>query len=479
MKCSRCTEDQYLIYIELIRRVNKQSAYSNAYLCPKCISKDPLRLSAAYSTFTKHYTAAERKRRSENSRRKWKDPEARRNLLRAAAEKMTDSVRAKLSKSLKDKFKDDATYCEKVKRARRKIWRDKEYQSSRLETLEKFITTAKEIHGDKYDYEKVEYHGAKKKVIITCRSHGQFAQRPSDHIHYENGCPKCALEITESRPQKEIADFIRNLGQKVSINDTEALDGLEIDIFVPALNFGVELHGAYRHSYGTIESKTQRRKHQRKALAAIKKKVSLFQIFDYEWMHKRRIVESSIKHSLGLSDRAYARKCKVIRCNSDAVKAFFDDNHLAGYRPAKHHYCLETGGEIVCAISLSPLKDGYEIIRFANKSGMSIVGGFSRLLDAFKKDKDPKMIFTYSDARMPSRGSVYERCGFTRIGITKPGYFYWRNNKVFDRRKFQKHKLRKTLSSYDDAKTEAENMFANRYRRIWNAGNHKFIWNKP
>ena len=38
-------------------------------------------------------------------------------------------------------------------------------------TNEEFIQQAKEIHGDKYDYSKVEYIGANNKVIIICREH--------------------------------------------------------------------------------------------------------------------------------------------------------------------------------------------------------------------------------------------------------------------------------------------------------------------
>ena len=59
-------------------------------------------------------------------------------------------------------------------------------------TTEEFITEAKAIHGDKYDYSKVVYKNAKTKVIIICPLHGEFKQTPYDHIKSKNGCPKCA-----------------------------------------------------------------------------------------------------------------------------------------------------------------------------------------------------------------------------------------------------------------------------------------------
>ena len=56
---------------------------------------------------------------------------------------------------------------------------------------ELFVERAKKIHGDKYDYSKVEYKGVHTKVCIICPTHGEFWQEPNSHLH-GNGCPKCA-----------------------------------------------------------------------------------------------------------------------------------------------------------------------------------------------------------------------------------------------------------------------------------------------
>ena len=57
-------------------------------------------------------------------------------------------------------------------------------------TTEEFIEEAKKIHGDKYDYSKVDYKNNKTKVTIICPEHGEFEQRPSDHLQGK-GCVKC------------------------------------------------------------------------------------------------------------------------------------------------------------------------------------------------------------------------------------------------------------------------------------------------
>lgn len=57
-------------------------------------------------------------------------------------------------------------------------------------TQDEFIKRARDVHGDKYSYDKVVYTGALKKVIITCPVHGDFTIRPSEHLK-GRGCNKC------------------------------------------------------------------------------------------------------------------------------------------------------------------------------------------------------------------------------------------------------------------------------------------------
>ena len=56
---------------------------------------------------------------------------------------------------------------------------------------EYFIQKAKLVHGDKYDYSKVEYKFTDKEVCIGCVNHGEFFQTPNNHLT-GYGCPKCA-----------------------------------------------------------------------------------------------------------------------------------------------------------------------------------------------------------------------------------------------------------------------------------------------
>lgn len=65
--------------------------------------------------------------------------------------------------------------------------------ASRKTSTEEFLARAKEKHGDRYDYSKVEYKGSTVKVPIICKKHGEFMQTPSAH-YGGYGCSKCGKD---------------------------------------------------------------------------------------------------------------------------------------------------------------------------------------------------------------------------------------------------------------------------------------------
>jgi hypothetical protein len=69
-------------------------------------------------------------------------------------------------------------------------------------TKEKFIEEAREVHGDKYDYNLVNYINNRTKVVIVCPIHGQFEQNPTKHIEGST-CPKCSLELRTKKGRRE------------------------------------------------------------------------------------------------------------------------------------------------------------------------------------------------------------------------------------------------------------------------------------
>ena len=60
-------------------------------------------------------------------------------------------------------------------------------------TINEFLKRSKKIHGDRYNYSKVEYIDCETPVILICEKHGEFLQSPYNHYNGA-GCNKCAIE---------------------------------------------------------------------------------------------------------------------------------------------------------------------------------------------------------------------------------------------------------------------------------------------
>jgi len=63
---------------------------------------------------------------------------------------------------------------------------------NRRHTAGTFCAAARQRHGIRYSYEGVVYVNNRTPVVIICRIHGPFSQRPGAHLARKSGCPQCA-----------------------------------------------------------------------------------------------------------------------------------------------------------------------------------------------------------------------------------------------------------------------------------------------
>ncbi len=106
-------------------------------------------------------------------------------------------------------------------------------------TTEEFIKKAKQVHGDKYDYSKVEYNCIRDKICIICPEHGEFWQTPNDHLD-NHGCPKC----NQSKLEKEIEMLLKN--EKINFEAQKHFKWLgkqSLDFYLPEYNTAIECQG--------------------------------------------------------------------------------------------------------------------------------------------------------------------------------------------------------------------------------------------
>lgn len=122
-----------------------------------------------------------------------------------------------------------------------------------------FINEANAVHKYKYDYSKVKYVNSSTKVCITCPKHGDFYQRPNDHLN-GCGCPIC----NASHGELKIEEYLKNNNIKYESQYPVKLqermfsrNNLKIDFYLPEYNTFVEFNGEQHYKFMEFFHKTE------------------------------------------------------------------------------------------------------------------------------------------------------------------------------------------------------------------------------
>jgi len=143
-------------------------------------------------------------------------------------------------------------------------------------------------------------------------------------------------------------------------------------------------------------------------------------------------IYNRLKVQAGRAEKVYARSTVAARIEKHIALAFLKEHHLQVALPGKYRYGLYHQGELV---SLAVFSAGrrmhdkaedyrsFELIRFCHKSDIIVIGGLSKLIQAFIKDFKPSDIMTYVDADWTQDSSL-QKIGF-EVVKTMPGQRFW------------------------------------------------------
>jgi len=371
--------------------------------------------------------------------------------------------------------------CEtEAKRERIVKYRHLSAQSKIDNTAVDFFARCTAEHEGRYTYPEQEYRGAKEKIRIVCPVHGEFQQAAWAHLSGK-GCMACGA--ADPQWERDIAAFISGFGLEVQ-RSAPLLDKKHIDLYVPALSVGIELHGLHWHN----EAYRGRTYHRDKWEVAQRLGIRLLQVFEDEWVQKPGIVKSRIAAVLGVSPKFDARKLVVDVLTSTQSKEFMDAQHIQGHVVASRHYGLrDKGGALLAVATFGPSRSGamvgagdagvWEVLRYASVG--RVRGGFTRLFKRFLADVRPRSVTSYCDLRYGD-GRLYQAAGFSLAGITEPDYWWVPHGRVarVPRYATQKHKLAThpvLASYYAPEKTETQICEAAGWSRIFGVGNQRWV----
>lgn len=216
----------------------------------------------------------------------------------------------------------------------------------------------------------------------------------------------------------------------------------------------VECDGLYFHSEVKYPSKTW---HLDRRVSYESLGLRVFMFREDEILHKPEIVRGILESVMGRAKKIDARKCVLRRAKKEESDEFLVSNHLMGKdAPTTRAAVLEYEGETVAVMTVRTVSGEMEISRFCPKVGVSVRGGFSRLLSYWKKKELPQSIISFCDLRYGD-GHSYEKLGFKKESESIS--FRWTNG----RETF--HRLR--CPTMREAKEKS-------WFRIWDAGQRKY-----
>lgn len=418
-------------------------------ICPTCGGPTPFRgLIKGYQKFCSNKCV-------------WQDPEVKAKRAESISKLSDEQVREWRQKNIEAHKNADGkciSYEELEKRQKRSE-----------ESFKKYF--------EKSDCTFISYDQESQRVTFQCRKCGNestYVRSLVDRMARNDDytiCCHCYNRKSVSTAEREIRDLIKTIYTgDIITNDRNILGNRELDIVLPDKKIAIEYDGLHWHNENIVEPKY----HLKKTEECESKNYQLIHIFEDEWKFKRDIVVSRLKSILGNNERIYARDTECIEIQFEECKKFLELNHIQGNCVSQWRYGLILNHELVAVMTFgkSRFSDEYELLRFANKTGIDIVGGASKLLSHFLKDNEEiRKIVSFADRRW-SRGKLYEALGFRFVRKTNPSYYYIVDHKRVNRMKFQKSNLVKM--GYSPGKTEHEIMNEHGYYRIYDCGTLKY-----
>ena len=278
----------------------------------------------------------------------------------------------------------------------------------------------------------------KSQIEVECRKCGSRARTIARYL-YGGRCRAC--HPLGSMQQLELFAFVSSLVDDTRPCDRSVVPPLELDVWVPSRMFALEYDGLYWHSELSKSSSYHARKTSRCAALGVR----LMHVFEDDWRDRRPIVESLIRHRLGLTPRKVsARECELRALSAKERRAFFEANHLDGDVAANECLGLVLSGEVVMALSLrKPFhrahSDRLEVARSCPALDTVVRGGLSRLVKAAlarAKEQGRVGLITYVDGRIGD-GTGYVKAGLKKTGETPPRFWWTDFDRRFNRFKFK------------------------------------------
>ena len=387
-------------------------------------------------------------------------------------------------------------------------------------TLKELIEEFREVHGDEYIYDLVDFKKMKQNVDIICRIHGIFPQTPQKHL-YGQGCPFCGNIKKNKDRIITLDEFLRrankihkekyiyydyNIKSEHDIIDIGCpkhgsfpqriydhlnghgcpicgiqLSNAEIEIcdFIKSLGFHdvVKNNRSIIHPYEidifipslnigiefnglkwhSDEYKKDNLYHLNKLEMCNKKGVQLIQIFEDEYIHHKDAVYNNIKYVL--SPTIANINDVSLSCkviNEEIASTFTEKCNTESFITSNIYIGCYDEEELVGVMSLTKVNKDTLITQFSTNSSINYNTIFIKLFNFFKENDISNKITLYADRRWLT---IKQTMLYNELG-------------------FKKNEIIKPTFKYVNDNKRSNNPSTQSAHKIWDCGYIKFVYEK-
>jgi hypothetical protein len=384
---------------------------------------------------------------------------------------------------------------------RRSYWDDKTGPSQIVnpylldaETLQRFGYTATSRSSKSFD-----------KVVVKCSRCEDVFDRIRRNVTEKPECEPCTRVTMAPNPEKRAATMLSRYGVvglpvppnaygtaervlkqhleerlgRTLIAQVPLPGGQSVDLYDPVSKIGVEYCGLFWH-HETSKTPRGASYHWDKQRRCAVQNIDLITVFEDEWLNRPEQVLGILVARMGVHDRKYgARQCALKAVDMLEANTFLEKHHLRG---AVNVTWGAWGLYVEELVGIATLRSHHRqemdhlavLDRLCFASGVIVVGGASRLNTAIldtAKNRGCKGLISWSDNRW-SKGTVYERLGFTLDAELPPDYTYVLASKP--RERLSKQSQMKSRTGCPTDLTEHEWAIQRGYSRIWDCGKKRW-----
>lgn len=239
-----------------------------------------------------------------------------------------------------------------------------------------------------------------------------------------------------SKPEKEIRNFIEQLNiatDKLIFGNSITTPRLEIDIYIPSLNIGIEFNGNYFHAQNGKKEKTITPiYHYNKRIQAKQKNIHLLQIWENDWTNNKPIIESILRNKLNKPIYTInASDCSITQLTQEQYIPFHNTNNLYQCIPSHIHLALIYNNQIQQTLTFYQIPNTNSYILTHNTPILNthILNGTTTLLNHFIQQYNPSSISTTIQNDLFT-GNVYLNNNFSIQKIIQSNAFYVKSRPI-------------------------------------------------